>query len=212
MLVVGPNAGWVFLAAATAAPAGIAWAVRRSTGLLRAAVSPERADALRLPLMYGTDRCRRGNLQTVTVDAVGTGTGISAVLRARPLNVLADPDPGTAPGDLLAPGHALVELVGTEPRKTVAGVAAEAAVRLCARAGLPPVAVLADVLDDAGAPIGPARACCHDANRSGGRSVALRGRSSAGSPCPWQTAGSGSVSAADRAPGWPRLLDHGLLR
>jgi 3,4-dihydroxy 2-butanone 4-phosphate synthase / GTP cyclohydrolase II len=152
--VLGPDTGCVLLAAATATTEGVAWAVRHSTGLLRAVVEPERADALRLPLMSGTDRARRGNLQTVAVDGVGTGTGISAAARATTLRMLADP--ATTPEDLVAPGHILVELAGTEIRPSAAGAVAEAAVRLCARAGLPPVAVLADVLDAAGEPLGPA--------------------------------------------------------
>ncbi|MFR9807217.1 3,4-dihydroxy-2-butanone-4-phosphate synthase [Pseudonocardia sp. RS010] len=153
IVVVGPETGCVLLAAATATTAGVVWAIRHSTGLLRAVVEPERADALRLPPMSGTDRTRRGNLQAVAVDGVGTGTGISATARATTLRILADP--ATTPDDLVAPGHVLVELVGTEPRPTAAGAVAEAAVRLCARAGLPPVAVLADVLDAAGEPLRP---------------------------------------------------------
>ncbi|MCF7548046.1 3,4-dihydroxy-2-butanone-4-phosphate synthase [Pseudonocardia sp. WMMC193] len=165
ILVLGPAKGGVpmvgsagsacvLLAAATATTEGVAWAVRHSTGLLRAVVEPERADALRLPPMSGVDRARRGNLQTASVDGVGTGTGISAASRARTLRMLADP--ATGPDDLVVPGHVLVELAGTEVRPTPAGAVAEAAVRLCARAGLPPVAVLADVLDAAGEPLGPA--------------------------------------------------------
>jgi 3,4-dihydroxy 2-butanone 4-phosphate synthase / GTP cyclohydrolase II len=154
ILVVGPDTGCVLLAAATATTEGVAWAVRHSTGLLRAVVEPERADALRLPLMSGVDRTRRGNLQTVAVDGVGTGTGISAWSRATTLRMLADP--ATTPDDLVAPGHILVELAGTELLPTVAGAVADAAVRLCSRAGLAPVAVLADVLDADGEPLGPA--------------------------------------------------------
>jgi 3,4-dihydroxy 2-butanone 4-phosphate synthase/GTP cyclohydrolase II len=155
VLVVGPGTGLVLLAGATATAAGVAWTVRHSTGLLRAVVEPERADALRLAPMSGTDRIRRGPQQTVAVDAVGTGTGISATDRAHTLRVLADP--ATTPADLLAPGHVLVELAGTDPRPTVAGAVADAALRLCAKAGLPAVAALADVLDEAGGPVGPAR-------------------------------------------------------
>ena len=155
VLLVGPDTGLVLLAAATATTAGVAWAVRHSTGLLRAVVEPARARELRLPSMGGVDLGRRGPQQTVAVDAVGTGTGISAASRAQTLRVLADPT--TRPEDLAAPGHVLVELAGSEVRPTAAGAVAEAAVRLCARVGLPAVAVLADVLDEAGEPLDPAR-------------------------------------------------------
>ncbi|MEV1294212.1 3,4-dihydroxy-2-butanone-4-phosphate synthase [Pseudonocardia sp. NPDC049635] len=154
VLITGPDAGTVVLAAATASTTAVVWAVRHTCGLLRAAVEPVRADALRLPLMGGTDRERRGNLQTVAVDGAGTGTGISAAARATTLRMLADP--GTAPEDLVVPGHVLVELVGTEPCPSTAGAVAQAAVRLCDRAGLAPVAALAEVVDDAGEPMGPA--------------------------------------------------------
>jgi 3,4-dihydroxy-2-butanone 4-phosphate synthase len=155
VLLAGPDTGRVVLAGATATTSALAWTVRHSSGLVRVVITVARADALRLPAMAGVDRGRPGPTETVTVDAArGVTTGISAADRARTARVLADP--GCRPGDLVAPGHVLVELVGTGGAATPPGCAAGAAVRWCAAAALPAVAVLAEVVDDTGDAAGPA--------------------------------------------------------
>ena len=100
------NEGDLILAAATATPARIAFAVRHSSGLLCAPMSAERADALELPLMVAQNADPLRTAYTVSVDAAaGVTTGISAADRARTLTVLADP--AAAPADLIRPGHVL---------------------------------------------------------------------------------------------------------
>jgi 3,4-dihydroxy 2-butanone 4-phosphate synthase/GTP cyclohydrolase II len=85
---------------------------------------------------------------TVSVDArAGVTTGISAADRTRTLHLLADPD--TRQDDLVRPGHVF------PLRARDGGVLArrghtEAAVDLCRLAGLPPVGVLAEVVEDSG--------------------------------------------------------------
>jgi 3,4-dihydroxy 2-butanone 4-phosphate synthase/GTP cyclohydrolase II len=142
------NEGDVVIAAAHATPAWVAWTVRHSSGVLCAPMPAERADALALPPMVDVNEDARGTAYTVSVDArEGVGTGISAADRARTLHVLADP--ATTATDLVRPGHVF-------PLRARAGGVleraghTEAAVDLCRLAGLPPVAVIAEVVEDTG--------------------------------------------------------------
>ncbi|MFC5951544.1 3,4-dihydroxy-2-butanone-4-phosphate synthase [Pseudonocardia lutea] len=136
----------VILPAALAEPRWTAWAVRHTSGLLCAPLSAERADALALDPMVRDNRDPRGTAYTVSVDAAhGVGTGISAKDRARTARVLADPASG--PADLVRPGHLL------PLRARAGGVVArpghtEAGVDLCRLAGLPPVALIAELVGD----------------------------------------------------------------
>lgn len=136
------------VAAELATPATIGWMVRHTSGLLCAPMAAERADALGLPAMVERNEDPRGTAYTVTVDArtVAT-TGISASDRACTVRMLADPVAG--PGDLIRPGHILplrAHPLGTHGR----GGHTEAAVDLARMAGLEPVGVLAELVDDVG--------------------------------------------------------------
>jgi 3,4-dihydroxy 2-butanone 4-phosphate synthase/GTP cyclohydrolase II len=138
--------GVVVLAGALAEPRWTAWTVRHSSGLLYAPLFGERAEALELPRM--TRRSAGGDVFTVSVDATqGVGTGISASDRSHTARVLADPM--SQPADLTRPGHVL-------PLRAAAGGVlersghAEAAVDLCQLAGLPAVALAAEVVGDDG--------------------------------------------------------------
>lgn len=142
------NEGDVILPAATASPGWIAWTVRHTSGVLCAALPGEIADRLGLPPMVAHNEDPRSTAFTVTVDARrGVGTGISAADRATTLRLLADP--ATQPGDLVRPGHifplrARPGGVLERPGHT------EAAVDLCRLAGVAPVGVLAEVVEDDG--------------------------------------------------------------
>jgi 3,4-dihydroxy 2-butanone 4-phosphate synthase/GTP cyclohydrolase II len=141
------NEGDVILAAVHATAAWVGWTVRHTSGVLCAPMPAERADSLALPPMVDVNEDARGTAYTVSVDARGVGTGISAADRARTLNVLADP--ATTAADLTRPGHVF-------PLRAKAGGVleraghTEAAVDLCRLAGLPPVAVISEVVEDTG--------------------------------------------------------------
>ncbi len=142
------NEGDLILAAATATPAQVAFAVRHSSGLLCAPMSAERADALELPLMVADNADPFRTAYTLTVDAAeGVTTGISAADRARTLTVLADP--AAVPSDLIRPGHVL-------PLRAKAGGVlerrghTEAAVDLTRMAGLPAVGMIVELVHDDG--------------------------------------------------------------
>ena len=140
--------GDIILPAALASPAWTAWMVRHTSGFLCAPLPAARADELDLPPMVRHNADPRGTAYAVSVDARrGVGTGISAGDRARTARVLADP--AAQPGDLLRPGHVLPLRarhggVLTRPGHT------EAAVDLCRLAGLPPVALIAEIVTDEG--------------------------------------------------------------
>jgi 3,4-dihydroxy 2-butanone 4-phosphate synthase / GTP cyclohydrolase II len=134
----------VVLPAALAEPRWTAWTVRHTSGLLCAPLPAEIADALELPLMVERNEDPRGTAYTVSVDAsTGVSTGISAADRARTARVLADPT--SRPSDLVRPGHVL------PLRARPGGVLerpghTEVAVDLCRLAGLPPVALIAELV------------------------------------------------------------------
>ncbi|EME16542.1 bifunctional 3,4-dihydroxy-2-butanone-4-phosphate synthase/GTP cyclohydrolase II [Rhodococcus triatomae] len=142
------NEGDVIMAAHAVAPEWVAWTVRHTSGLLCAPMSAARADALALPAMVADNQDPKQTAYTVTVDAAtGVTTGISAADRARTLRVLADP--ASTAGDLIRPGHVL------PLRARPGGVLerrghTEAAVDLCALAGLPSVGVIAELVADDG--------------------------------------------------------------
>jgi len=125
-----------------------AWGIRHSSGYLCAPMPSERADALKLPLMVPNSQDPRRTAYTVSVDsATGITTGISAADRHRTLQVLAAAD--TTAEDVIRPGHVL-------PLRAVAGGVlhrpghTEAAVDLCRLAGLEPVGVIAELVNDDG--------------------------------------------------------------
>lgn len=142
------NEGDVILAAAGATAEWIGWSVRHTSGVLCAAMPEDLADRLGLPMMVERNEESLRTAYTVSVDARdGVSTGISAADRALTLRLLARP--GTGPGDLVRPGHVF------PLRARAGGVLArrghtEAAVDLCRLAGLPPVGVLAEVVEDGG--------------------------------------------------------------
>ncbi len=142
------NEADVVLAAELATPEWVAWTIRHSSGYLCAPMQAARADALELPLMVPQSQDPRRTAYTVTVDAAtGVTTGISAADRTRTARVLADPASG--PVDLIRPGHVL-------PLRAVAGGVlhraghTEAAVDLCRLAGLAPVGIIGELVNDDG--------------------------------------------------------------
>jgi 3,4-dihydroxy 2-butanone 4-phosphate synthase/GTP cyclohydrolase II len=126
----------------------VAWGIRHSSGYLCAPMQSSKADALHLPLMVPHSQDPRRTAYTVSVDAAsGVTTGISAADRHRTLQVLARAD--AKPEDFIRPGHVL-------PLRAVPGGVlhrpghTEAAVDLCRLAGVEPVAVIAELVNDDG--------------------------------------------------------------
>ena len=140
--------GDLMLAAAHATPERVAFMVRHTGGILCVPMTSGDLDRLRLPPMVVVNEDPRGIGYSVSVNArTGIGSGISAGDRARTISLLVDPD--TEPADLVRPGQVF-------PLRAVDGGVlrraghTEAAVDLARLAGLPPVAVIGEVLDDDG--------------------------------------------------------------
>lgn len=134
----------LILAAEHATTANVAFFLSHTSGFLCTAVTPERAEALRLPPMVtdNTDPHRTAFL--VSVDFLpGSTTGIGAAERAATARALADP--ATDPDQLGRPGHML-------PLQARAGGVlqreghTEAAVDLCRLAGLSPTGLLCELV------------------------------------------------------------------
>ncbi len=142
------NEGDVILAASLATPEWLGWTIRHSSGVICAPMTAERADALALPPMVERNEDPRRTAYTISVDArFGVSTGIGAADRARTLGLLSDL--ATGPHDLVRPGHIF------PLRARSGGVLerrghTEAAVDLCRLAGLPPIGVIAEAVDDQG--------------------------------------------------------------
>jgi len=142
------NEGDVVLAAVHATPEWIGWTVRHTSGLLCVPLPGALADALGLPPMVARNEDARGTAYTVSVDArVGTTTGISAADRATTARLLADP--ATTAADLVRPGH-MLPLRARDGGVLERRGHTEAAVDLCRLAGLPPVGVIAELVEDDG--------------------------------------------------------------
>lgn len=148
------NEGDLAVAAEFATPEAIAFMLLCARGLVCLPVTGERLDQLGLPPMV-PDPEPGSPAFTVSVDARGVGSGISARDRAATVRALIDP--ATRPGDLVRPGHLF-------PLRCAPGGLAqrrghtEASVELALRAGLYPAAVICEVLNAAGDAARPAEA------------------------------------------------------
>ena len=142
------NEGDVIMAAQFATKEWIAWIVRHSSGLLCAPMPRDIADRLDLPIMVERSEDTRTTAYTITVDAArGVTTGISASDRALTLRTLADPASSSL--DLIRPGH-ILPLRAVDGGVRERGGHTEATVDLLLLAGLEPVGVIAEIVDEDG--------------------------------------------------------------
>jgi 3,4-dihydroxy 2-butanone 4-phosphate synthase/GTP cyclohydrolase II len=144
------NEGDLVMAASLITPDHVNFMAQHGRGLICVTLTPDRADKLDLPLMTERNTDPQGTAFTVSVDAhtrFGVTTGISAQDRAKTIEVLADP--ATAPGDLRRPGH--IFPLRAKPGGVLRRVGqTEASVDLAELAGLPPVGVICEILDEDG--------------------------------------------------------------
>jgi 3,4-dihydroxy 2-butanone 4-phosphate synthase/GTP cyclohydrolase II len=142
------NEGDIIFAAEHATRELLAFTIRYSSGVVCVSMGDERADALELPPMTAVNEDRKGTAFTVSVDArEGVSTGISAADRAHTIRLLADPV--TGPGQLSRPGH--VFPLRARPGGVIERPGhTEAAVDLARLAGLTPIGVLVEVVNDDG--------------------------------------------------------------
>jgi len=132
------NEGDLTLAAEHTTPAAINFMARHGRGLICAALTEERLESLRIPLMTADNTSNFGTAFCESVDArVGVSTGISAADRALTIQALVAPP--TRPEDLARPGGVLTRAGQTE-----------AAVDLARLAGLQPAGVICEIMNDDG--------------------------------------------------------------
>src|SRR5690606_35105257 len=140
--------GDLSLAAEHATPEQLAFMIRHTSGVSCAALPGEWLDRLQLPLMVDENSESQGTAFTVPVDyRRGTTTGISAAERSATLRALADPL--ARPEAFNRPGH-IFPLRAKDGGVLSRPGHTEAAVDLARLAGLQPVGVLSELVNDDG--------------------------------------------------------------
>jgi 3,4-dihydroxy 2-butanone 4-phosphate synthase/GTP cyclohydrolase II len=141
------NEGDLLMAASMATTESINFMARYACGLICSPITAQRAGELEIPLMVNRNTDTHGTAFTVSVDAVETATGISAVERALTIKKLVDP--ATRPDDLRRPGH-IFPLIAKEGGVLRRAGHTEAAVDLAALAGLYPAGVICEIMNEDG--------------------------------------------------------------
>jgi 3,4-dihydroxy 2-butanone 4-phosphate synthase/GTP cyclohydrolase II len=142
------NEGDIIFAASKATPELMAFTIRHSSGVICVPMPAEILDRLEIPLMTPHNRDRMRTQFTISVDARdGVTTGISAADRAHTARVLADS--ATEPWEITRPGH-VFPLRYSEGGVLTRRGHTEAAVDLARLAGLTPVGVLVEIVNDDG--------------------------------------------------------------
>ncbi|MEQ8481656.1 MAG: 3,4-dihydroxy-2-butanone-4-phosphate synthase [Hoeflea sp.] len=142
------NEGDLIVAAVHCTPEKMAFIVRHTSGIVCTPMPREEAKRLNLSAMVADNDSAHTTAFTVSVDYKhGTTTGISADDRTLTARNLANPNAGA--DDFTRPGH-IFPLVAREGGVLMRSGHTEAAVDLCKLAGLPPVAVICELVNDDG--------------------------------------------------------------
>lgn len=144
------NEGDLIMAAQAATPEAMAFIVKHGTGIVCVAMKGEDLERLQIPLMVNEKENEEQlcTAFTVTVDArEGTTTGVSASDRAATVLALASRD--SKPYDFKRPGH-IFPLKYREGGVLKRAGHTEASVDLAVLAGLDPVGILCEVVDEDG--------------------------------------------------------------
>jgi 3,4-dihydroxy 2-butanone 4-phosphate synthase / GTP cyclohydrolase II len=142
------NEGDLIMAAAMATAAQVAFMIRHTSGILCTPLTADRASRLQLTPMVAHNDAPMRTAFTVSIDyRFGLSTGISAEERTSTVRALANPNAG--PEDFVRPGH-IFPLIGKEGGVLVRSGHTEAAIDLVRLAGLAPVGLLAELVNDDG--------------------------------------------------------------
>ena len=142
------NEGDLTIAAELVTPDNINFMATHGRGLICLALSPDRCDALELPLISPSNTSRFGTAFCESIDArEGVSTGISASDRA--LTIQVTMKSSTRPNDLARPGH-MFPLRAREGGVLVRAGQTEAAVDLARLAGLQPGGVICEIMNEDG--------------------------------------------------------------
>ncbi len=142
------NEGDLFVAASLCTPEKMAFIIRNTSGIVCAPLSIEEARRLHLDPMVALNDAPLGTAFTVSVDVRhGLTTGISAEERNNTVRALANGNSGAT--DFVRPGH-VFPLVAKAGGVLMRSGHTEACVDFCRLAGVPPVGVLAELMNDDG--------------------------------------------------------------
>src|SRR6516165_6362089 len=142
------NEGDLVIPAQMCTPQAINFMARFGRGLICLAMTQDRADQLKLPMMAAENRTRNQTAFTVSIEAKeGISTGISAHDRAHTISVAIDPTKGL--NDIVMPGH-VFPLVARHGGVLVRAGHTEAAVDIARLAGLNPAGVICEIMNDDG--------------------------------------------------------------
>ena len=143
------NEGDLTLAAEWVTPEAVNFMLRWARGLVCMPCDGTWLDKLDIEPMVPPGRAGCDTAFTVSIDHRNAGSGIGAADRA--LTIRRFLDPGSRPDDFIRPGH-VFPLRAREGGVLERRGHTEAAVDLARLAGLPPVAVICEVLHDDGSP------------------------------------------------------------
>jgi 3,4-dihydroxy 2-butanone 4-phosphate synthase / GTP cyclohydrolase II len=142
------NEGDLIMAAEHATAEAVAFMIRHTSGIICVPMDEAALARLDLPQMVPVNSESQRTAFTVSVDVrAGTTTGVSSVDRAATIRALASP--ASAPADFARPGH-IFPLRSRRGGVLVRAGHTEAAVDLCRLAGLTPIGVLCEVMNDDG--------------------------------------------------------------
>ena len=142
------NEGDLVMAAELCKPSDVNFITREGRGILCLPITDEKAKQLELDLMVQHNTALHGTPFSVSIDYIhGTTTGISANDRAATINRAADKN--INPDDFARPGH-IFPLIAKKGGVLKRSGHTEAVVDLVKLAGLNPVGVLCEILDEDG--------------------------------------------------------------
>jgi 3,4-dihydroxy 2-butanone 4-phosphate synthase/GTP cyclohydrolase II len=142
------NEGDLVIAAALCTTEKMAFIIRHCCGIVCAPLTADEARRLRLDPMVSVNDAPLGTAFTVSVDVRHSlTTGISAEQRTNTVRALANGNMGAV--DFVRPGH-VFPLIAKEGGVLMRSGHTEAAVDLCRLAGLPPVGVICELVNDDG--------------------------------------------------------------
>ncbi len=144
------NEGDFVMAASKISPDAVNFMAKHGRGMICLTLKEKRAQELDLGLMVGSDSntALHGTRFTITIDAVeGTTTGISAADRA--ITIMKAVDPNTNASDFGRPGH-IHPIIAVEGGVLRRAGHTEGTVDLARLAGLPPMGVLCEIMNEDG--------------------------------------------------------------
>ena len=142
------NEGDLIMAAEHATAQAVAFMIRHTSGIICVPMEEAALARLDLPQMVPVNSESQRTAFTVSVDLrAGTTTGVSSVDRAATIRALATPT--SVPADFARPGH-IFPLRSRRGGVLVRAGHTEAAVDLCRLAGVTPIGVLCEVMNDDG--------------------------------------------------------------